>query len=153
MDFELVFIDEDDSTFAIEDDAETVEIDEVEDDCAGAEVFEDAPLSQAERATLLNEMAPSIASMRECIGSFESKLVTAFKLTGSDFSEWQNSPYGLTLESLFSLHDLMHQLEHAILHDSEIGIGIARRRLQQRSEAVFNRAEELIEQSMLGKAA
>ncbi len=148
MDSEFVFAGDDDAPLSelIEDDIEPEEA--VEDD-----ISEDEQLSQSDRAALLNEIAPTITHIKALIDSFETRLVTAFKLTGRDFIEWQQSPHGVALESLFALHQLIHQYEHAVFYGTSIEIGITRRRLEQRSSEAFDRAKELVEKSMLGKVA
>lgn len=146
-DFEFVFADDDESSelSPVIEDADESESDE-------NELTEDE-LSPAERAALLKEIEPTITSIKALIDSFETRLVTAFKLSGRDFIEWQQSPYGQSLEALFALHKLIHRYEHAVLHDTSIQIALARNKLEQRSSEAFDRAKELIEKSMLGKVA
>lgn len=113
-------------------------------DDADQDVSEDEQLSQLDRAALLKDAAPMFDSIKSQIERLEPELVGAYKLTGRNFDSWSISTHGRTLEALFDLHGLMQQLEKAILYGDEISIGMARRRLQEQSQAVFAEAERLI---------
>lgn len=150
MEFDL---DCDDLLFSGDDDSlellEAIDDEDAESD----ERTEDMSLSQTDRAALLKEVAPMFDSIKPRIEHYEPELVEAYKRTGRDFDHWSTSSEGEALEALFGLRSLMHQLEKAILYGDEVSIGIARRRLQQRSQAVFAEAERLIAQSVVSQIA